>query len=98
MAPSNGTTSTPPKLVVTLPYNGTLRWHSNGTASSDPAMAPIRQSGSSPSPVLEVNPCSYRYLGNEWIGIVYLVGKFSKLKQILGVTHNPTVTYDFAKS
>ena len=37
MAPSNSTTSTPPKLVVTLPptiahYNGTLRWH--------PAMAP----------------------------------------------------------
>ena len=33
MAPSNGTTSTPPKLVVTLSprtiahYNGTLQWH-----------------------------------------------------------------------
>ena len=26
MAPSNGTTSTPPKLVVTLP-SGTLQWH-----------------------------------------------------------------------
>ena len=31
-APSNGTTSTPPKLVITLPptiahYNGTLQWH-----------------------------------------------------------------------
>ena len=37
MAPCNGTTSTPPKLVVTLPpnhstLNGTLRWH--------PAVAP----------------------------------------------------------
>ena len=33
MAPSNGTTSTPPKLVVTLPPNhSTLQWH--------PAMAP----------------------------------------------------------
>ena len=70
MAPCNGTTSTPPKLAVTLAptvahyngtlqwhpamapvgrhpppttiahYNGTLRWHGNGTASSDPAMAP----------------------------------------------------------
>ena len=69
-------------------------WPCNGTL----VPRPIRQSGSSPSPVLEVNPYSYRYLGNEWIGIVYLVGKFSKLKQILGVTHNPTVTYDFAKS
>ena len=27
MAPSNGTTPTPPKLVVTLPSNGTLQWH-----------------------------------------------------------------------
>ena len=33
MAPTNGTTSTPPKLVVTLPPNhSTLQWH--------PAMAP----------------------------------------------------------
>ena len=35
---------------------------------------------------------------HEWIGILYLVGKFSKLKQILGITHYLTVTYDFAKS
>ena len=52
MAPSNSTTSTPPKLVVTLHpppptkahYNGTLQWH--------PAMAPrpLPQSWSSPSP------------------------------------------------
>ena len=27
MAPSNGTTSTPPKLVVTLPNHSTLQWH-----------------------------------------------------------------------
>ena len=42
MAPSNGTTSTPPKLVVTLPLNhSTLQWHptmapSNGTTSTAP--------------------------------------------------------------
>ena len=46
MAPSNGTTSTPPKLVVTLPPNhSTLQWH--------PAMAPRPpQSWSSPSPTI----------------------------------------------
>ena len=76
MAPSNGTTSTPPKLVVTSPptiahYNGTLRWHSNGTTSSAPCSGtlvprPIRQSGSSPSPPIgSKNPYSYRYLGNK---------------------------------
>ena len=130
MAPCNGTTSTPPKLVVTLPnYNGTLQWHHvpqswsstppplqwhpavaprplpqswpspspsllahyngtspsptiahyNGTLRWHPAMAPrplhpamapwchvqIRQSGSSPSPLIgSKNPYSYRYLGN----------------------------------
>ena len=64
-APSNGTTSTPPKLVVTLPLNhSTLQWHptmapSNGTTSTAPCNGtlvprPIRQSGSSPSPLLEV--------------------------------------------
>ena len=46
MVPSNGTTSTPPKLVVTLPspHHSTLQWH--------PAMAPrpLPQSWSSPSP------------------------------------------------
>ena len=48
MAPRNGTTSTPPKLVVTLP-SGTLQWH--------PAMAPcpLAQSWSSPSPL---TPCN----------------------------------------
>ena len=61
----NGTTSTPPKLVVTLPLNhSTLQWHptmapSNGTTSTAPRNGtlvprPIRHSGSSPSPVLEV--------------------------------------------
>ena len=40
-------------------YNGTLRWHSKGTTSSAPCNGtlvprPIRQSGSSPSPLLEV--------------------------------------------
>ena len=65
MAPCNGTTSTPPKLVVTLPLNhSTLQWHptmapSNGTTSTAPCNGtlvprPIRQSGSSPSPLLEV--------------------------------------------
>ena len=60
-----GTTSTPPKLVVTLPLNhSTLQWHptmapSNGTTSTAPCNGtlvprPIRQSGSSPSPLLEV--------------------------------------------
>ena len=44
MAPSNGTTSTPPRLVATLPpsiahYNGTLRWH---------AMAPRPKVGRHP--------------------------------------------------
>ena len=65
MAPSNGTTPTPPKLVATLPLNhSTLQWHptmapSNGTTSTAPCNGtlvprPIRQSGSSPSPLLEV--------------------------------------------
>ena len=79
MAPSNGTTSTPPKLVVTLPPNhSTLQWHrtmatSNGTASiahynSTLVPRPIRQSGSSPSPLIgSKNPYSYRYLANEGI-------------------------------
>ena len=79
MAPSNGTTSTPPKLVVTLPPNhSTLQWHrtmapSNGTASIahyNSTLVPraIRQSGSSPSPLIgSKNPYSYHYLGNEGI-------------------------------
>ena len=61
LAPSNGTTSAPPKLVVTLPPNhSTLQWHptmapSNGTTSTAPCNGtlvprPIRQSGSSPPP------------------------------------------------
>ena len=66
MAPSNGTTSAPPKLVVALPspHHSTLQWHptmapSNGTTSTAPCNGtlvprPIRQSGSSPSPLLEV--------------------------------------------
>ena len=66
MAPCNGTTSTPPKLVVTLsfPHHSTRQWHptmapSNGTTSTalcngTRVPCPIRQSGSSPSPLLEV--------------------------------------------
>ena len=91
MAPSNGTTSTPPKLAVTLRHStlqwhpamaprplpqswsspsppttnhSTLQWHptmapSNGTTSTAPCNGtlvprPIRQSGSSPSRLLEV--------------------------------------------
>ena len=44
MAPSNGTTSTPPKLVATLPPNhSTLQWHptmapSNGSTSTPPKL------------------------------------------------------------
>ena len=59
MAPSNGTTSTPPKLVVTpQPWHTTMA-PSNGTTSTAPCNGtlvprPIRQSGSSPSPLLEV--------------------------------------------
>ena len=65
IASSNGTTSTPSKLVVTLlPNHSTLQWHptmapSNGTTSTAPCNGtlvprPMRQSGSSPSPLLEV--------------------------------------------
>ena len=77
MAPNYGTTSTPPKLVVTLPPNYStlqwhpIRWHSNGTTSSAPCNGtlvprPVRQSGSSPSPRIgSKNPYSYRYLGKK---------------------------------
>ena len=61
MAPSNGTTSTPLKLVVTFPLQP---WHTtmapcNGTTSTPPCNGtlvprPICQNGSSPSPLLEV--------------------------------------------
>ena len=82
MAPSNGTTSTPPKLVVTLPLNhSTPQWHptmapSNGTTSTAPCNGtpvppPIRQSGSSPSPLLEVRaPIAIAIWGK--IGFGYL--------------------------
>ena len=78
MAPSNGTTSAPPKLVVTLPLNhSTLQWHptmapSNGTTSTAPCNGtlvprPIRQSGSSPSPLLEVRtPIAIAIWGKIW--------------------------------
>ena len=77
MAPSNGSTSTPLKLVVTFPPNhSTLQWHptmapSSGTTSTAPCNGtlvprPIRQSGSSPSPLIgSKNPYSYRYLGKK---------------------------------
>ena len=70
-APCNGTMSTPPKLAVTLPPDhSTLQWHpamapSNGTTSTAPCSGtlvprPIRQSGSSPSPLIgSKNPYSY---------------------------------------
>ena len=73
--PCNGR-STPPSLVVTLaPDHSTLQWHptmapSSGTTSTAPCNGtlvprPIRQSGSSPSPLIgSKNPYSYRYLGN----------------------------------
>ena len=51
MAPSNGTTSTTPKLVVTLPSapcNGTLQWHQQWHPATAPR--PLPQSWSSPSP------------------------------------------------
>ena len=61
MAPSNATTSTPPKLVVTFPLQP---WHTtnapcNGTTSTPPCNGtlvprPICQNGSSPCPLLEV--------------------------------------------
>ena len=56
MAPSNGTTSTPRKVGRHPPtiahYNGTLQWHP--AMAPRPLHPPIRQSGSSPSPLLEV--------------------------------------------
>ena len=76
LPPNHSTTTTPPKLVVTLRptiahYNGTLQWHhdhstknwsspsapSHSTLQWHPAVVPsrpIRQSGSSASPLLEV--------------------------------------------
>ena len=64
-----------PKLAVTLPSPHTLQQHpaaapSNGTTSTAPCNGtlvprPIRQSGSSPFPLIgSKNPYSYRYLGN----------------------------------
>ena len=107
MTPSNGTTSTSPKLVAPCPptiahysgtlrwhtavapwcrvhspkvsrysppptlalYNGTLRWHVHCTLQCTLVPRPIRQSSSSPSPLLEVykNPYSYHYLGKKQI-------------------------------
>ena len=79
MAPKDGTRSIPPKLklVVTLPPNhSTLQWYptmapSNGTTSTAPCNGtlvprPIRQSGSSPSPLLEVRtPIAIAIWGNK---------------------------------
>ena len=80
MAPKDGTRSTPPKLklVVTLPPNhSTLQWYptmapSNGTTSTAPCNGtlvprPIRQSGSSPSPLLDVRtPIAIAIWGKIW--------------------------------
>ena len=70
MAPSNGTTSTPPKLVVTLPNHSTLQWHPPMAPSTlHPAMAPLCHVQSAkvvrrpPPPIGSENPYSYRYLG-----------------------------------
>ena len=88
IASSNGTTSTPPKLVVTLPSpnHSTLQCHptmapSNGTTSTAPCNGtlvprPMRQSGSSPFPPIgSKNPYSYRYLGNKNKTILIIVSK-----------------------
>ena len=75
MAPCNGTTSTPPKLVITLPptiahCNATLRWRpAMAPRPLHPAMAPWCHVQSAkvvrrPSPPIgSKNPYSYRYLG-----------------------------------
>ena len=62
MAPSNGTTSTPPKLAVTLPFphHSTLQWHpAMAPRPLHPAMAPWCHVQSAkvvrrPHPLLEV--------------------------------------------
>ena len=62
MAPCNGTTTTPPKLVVTLRpptiahYNGTLQWHPGATSNPPKWFVGLPPIGSK-------NPYSYRYLG-----------------------------------
>ena len=53
MAPSNGTTSTPPKLVVTIP-SGTLQWH--------PAMAPSNGTRSTPAKLVITLPPNHSTL------------------------------------
>ena len=85
MAPSNDTTSTPPKLVVTLSSNhSTLQWHPTIPQQWHHVLCtlvtrPIRQSGSSPSPPFgSKNPHSYRYLGNN----IYLLVFFIELETL----------------
>ena len=65
LAPSNGTTSTPPKLVVTLPPNhSTLQWHPamapRPLPQWHPAMAPrpLPQNWLSPLPQPRMAPCN----------------------------------------
>ncbi len=64
MAPCNGTTTTPPKLVVTLRpptiahYNGTLQWHPGATSNPPKWFVGLPPIGSK-------NPYSYRYLGKK---------------------------------
>ena len=79
MAPCNGTTSTPPKLVVTLPrppqpqyttmepYDGTQQWHHvHCTLQWHPGATsnPPKWFVALP-PIGSKNPYSYRYLGNK---------------------------------
>ena len=76
-APCNGTTSTPPKLVVTLaPNHSTLQWRptmapSNAPRPLHPAMAPWCHVQSAkvvrrpPSPMGSKDPYGYPYLGNK---------------------------------
>ena len=97
MAPNNGTTSIPPKLklVVTLPPNhSTLQWYptmapSNGNTSAAPCNGtlvprPIRQSGSSPSPLLEVRtPIAIAIWGKKTFGSIWNNNPLTLLKQTM---------------
>ena len=75
MAPSNGTTSTPPKLVVTLsPNHSTLQWHPTMAQQWHHVLCTLQWHPSATSnppkwfvalpPIGSKNPYSYRYLGN----------------------------------
>ena len=95
-SPCNGTTSTPPKLV-TLPLNhstlnGTLRWHpaiGPPPCSGTLVPRPIRQSGSSPSPLLEVRtPIAIAIWGikHEWTYVYIYIHRKSTIYPISPTT------------